>query len=98
MNINLRNTDPCGRVGGDEFAFLIPGFSIEEAKIKIPGILERLNLAMRENNKNVTFSMGAVIYSETPKSIVAAIREADGLMYQAKAKGKNNVVLKASAG
>ena len=96
LNDKLRKNDLRARTGGDEFALLLPELSFEQAKTTIPEIFGMLSRVMRENNKNVTFSVGAVTYLMSPNSVKEAIGAADKLMYQAKMNGKNNFILKLS--
>ena len=96
LNANLRKNDLLARIGGDEFVLMLPGLSLDQAKTTIPEIFEMLNRAMWENNKNTTFSVGAVTFVQVPKSVKDAVQEADRLMYHAKTNGKNNFILKLS--
>ncbi len=96
LKTNLRKNDLSARIGGDEFVLMLPDLSMAQAEARIPEIFEKLNHVMRESNRDVTFSAGAVTYVRAPQSIKDAIRDADGLMYKAKKKGKNNFILKLS--
>ncbi len=46
---------------------------------------------MRDHQWPVTFSIGAVTFTEQPDTLDEMIREADRLMYSAKRSGKNQI-------
>lgn len=92
----LRQHDILARIGGEEFALLLPGVNEENAKL----IAERICYAVSQReNKNtvlhqserITISMG--IYCTTDNTITedVCIRRADEAMYQAKHAGRNCV-------
>jgi diguanylate cyclase (GGDEF)-like protein len=45
----------------------------------------------QENKWNITFSIGAATFAESPDSLESMIRIADAAMYSIKAGGKDNV-------
>jgi diguanylate cyclase (GGDEF)-like protein len=87
----LRPTDTVARVGGDEFAIVLPGTGSEAAR----GIIDRLEFeftrAMEKGHWSVTCSIGLVSFSPPVKSITVMIRAADEAMYAAKLAGKNRL-------
>lgn len=91
MKSKLRGSDVLGRIGGDEFAVMLPNTS-EEGAVEI---LEKLRAAieseMRELDCAVTASIGAAAYSVPPSRLDDAIRAADEVMYAVKSSGKNRV-------
>ncbi len=88
---NTRTTDIVARMGGDEFAVLMP----ETGEQLVPKALERLRTrlveALQEGGFPVTLSMGAAVYLFPPESIDEVIRSADRLMFLAKNQGKNRI-------
>lgn len=88
---NLRVSDLPGRIGGDEFAVMLPNTS-EEGAVEI---LEKLRAAieagMRVLDCAVTASIGAAAYGVPPSRLDDAIRAADGVMFAVKSSGKNRV-------
>lgn len=88
---SLRSTDMVARVGGDEFAILLPETAEEASRV----VLEKLHRVLRERMKQhdwpVTFSIGAATFLTPPESLEQMIGEADRLMYAAKRGGKNKV-------
>jgi diguanylate cyclase len=91
----LRPHDTLSRFGGEEFVILLPETTIDDAVI----ILQRLQRELTKryflaNNDKllITFSAGVTIV-ETEEAQRSAIERADVAMYQAKATGKNRVVV-----
>lgn len=95
MTRMLRSTDIVGRFGGEEFAVLLPGHSVEEAV----QVAERLRAAISERG----FGAGEQLISVTASFGVAELRKglsdalsqcyraADRALYQAKHDGRNCV-------
>lgn len=96
---HLRETDLCGRYGGDEFAILLPGTSAAEAA----GIARRLCLAVSELTfpamagdgtappPKVTISVGIAALDGAQADLDELVAAADQAMYQAKNAGRNTV-------
>jgi diguanylate cyclase (GGDEF)-like protein len=91
----LRKYDYAGRYGGEEFYVLLPNTASETARI----IAERFRREMEESSFicgsepfYVTVSVGIAQYNpgETPDKWIG---RADGAMYRAKQRGRNQVVL-----
>ena len=89
-----RRTDLPFRIGGDEFAILLPGMSDSRG----PGLCESLRLAVEalppvvpEKGLFVTASIGGTMYrlGETAAEFMDRV---DKLLYQAKNEGRNRVV------
>jgi diguanylate cyclase (GGDEF)-like protein len=86
-----RRTDSVARVGGDEFALLLPNTDLAGAQSVISKLDQSLREKMRSGGSPVTCSIGAVTFSKPPVSADEALRAADGVMYKVKREGKNAV-------
>jgi diguanylate cyclase (GGDEF)-like protein len=88
---HLRKTDIVARIGGDEFAILLPEAGADNAQ-KIISKMQRILLGeMHRNNWAVTFSIGVSTFNTPPASVDEMLNLADKEMYAAKNKGKNNI-------
>jgi two-component system, cell cycle response regulator len=91
-----QNVPPNGtasRIGGEEFAVLMPGMDVESARIAADGMREKvaaLKIDVESAVISVTASMGLSSMAEAPDSSTL-LRIADERLYQAKAGGRNRV-------
>lgn len=77
------------RIGGDEFAILLPRTGYEAAEVVLNRVQKALLFSMKQENLTVTFSIGGITFNHPPHSVNEIIEIADNLMYSAKRKGKN---------
>lgn len=90
----VRNTDILGRMGGEEFAVLLPNTKLDVAgNIAQELRLEIASLSLDYNQQklSITASMGVTEYL-VGESDGAFLQRADRAMYQAKRDGRNRVV------
>ncbi|WP_207539268.1 GGDEF domain-containing protein [Sabulicella rubraurantiaca] len=78
------------RIGGDEFAALLP--SAREVEAVGERLRTQIAARMEERGWAVTASIGAVSFVTAPFSVTAALEAVDELGYRAKAAGKNRVM------
>jgi diguanylate cyclase (GGDEF)-like protein len=94
----VREVDVVARFGGEEFAVLLPetnkqgAFTIAE---RICRAVEQARFAYRKNQPNGRFSIsgGVATLHVDARDSTALIKKADQALYQAKARGKNQVAL-----
>jgi diguanylate cyclase (GGDEF)-like protein len=87
---NFRKTDIVSRYGGEEFVVLLVNVSYKIAK-KISLKLRQKTEKASFNGLKITASIG-VLNLRRERSFKELVKKADGLMYQAKKRGKNQVV------
>ncbi len=94
LRANSRGADVPARLGGDEFALLLVGADMKEGEACLDRLQTQLRAAMKAHKWPVTFSLGATCALEVfqATSLDDLVKEADGLMYQAKRLGKNRVI------
>jgi len=92
----LRGHDRLGRIGGEEFAVILPGASLDQAA----QIAERMRdtiaatpLITAVGELRFTVSIGVAAMRSLSDSIPALLERADAALYQAKDGGRNAVVL-----
>lgn len=84
-----RNTSTFARIGGDEFALLMPHTNKKQAKIA----LERIQNVVKQAGgipkvKKISFSAGIAEISAKDKTKEDLLKRADKLLYLAKSEGK----------
>ena len=91
---SLRNCDHLGRIGGEEFAALLPETTLPAAKI----VAERVREAMEKNRVSwegsevaCTVSIGVTVIGGEDESWESFLGRADRALYTAKRSGRNRV-------
>ncbi|MFZ5426093.1 MAG: PAS domain S-box protein [Thermodesulfobacteriota bacterium] len=98
----LRNIDTAGRIGGEEFAVLLPQTGGKEAVLTA----ERLRKAVAKAETPLgegafmrfTVSIGVATLGGTSEGIDALLERADKALYKAKRDGRNRVRVEHSSG
>ncbi|MBS8261388.1 GGDEF domain-containing protein [Roseibium polysiphoniae] len=91
----LRLGSIAGRLGGEEFALFLPGTTPHKAIMRAERIRERFareSLAASNGKVSATISGGLYSASSGHEPLERALAAADERLYQAKAKGKNQIV------
>ncbi|HVP68620.1 MAG TPA: GGDEF domain-containing protein [Anaeromyxobacteraceae bacterium] len=93
LKAGTRRLDTPARVGGDEFALLLPDTPVRAAAALLGRLRERLGSALVARGHPVGLSMGAVTFEEPPSSGPEMVALADAAMYRAKRAGKGTIRL-----
>ena len=86
-----RSTDIIGRIGGDEFALLLPETQSEASRIVVSRLQKYLLDIVEKNEWPVSFSVGAATFLRPPETGEELLRKAGALVAAAKESGKNSV-------
>ena len=87
----VRKVDVFARIGGDEFALLLPNTDLGGALAVVHKMEQGIARGMRGALLPVTVSMGVAAFQSPPPSVDAMLQKADQLMYESKRLGKNRV-------
>ena len=89
---HLRETDYIGRMGGEEFAALLPNTDRSgalEAAEKLRLAIERLKYDFGQQHLSVTASFGVVSLDPSNRDYKTMLGHADEALYEAKSGGRN---------
>ena len=90
-----RNSDVAGRLGGEEFAILLPETDAAQALVVAERVREGVAaqfLSVHKVRFNVTISVGVAEAVVSMPAIDALLRACDEALYQAKGSGRNRTV------
>jgi len=91
----VRNSDMCGRIGGEEFCIVMPDANASIARLcaeTIRSVIEQTCCTSWPNLPPVTASFGISEYRDN-EGYEALFRRADAALYEAKRTGRNKVVI-----
>ena len=94
--IVLRETDVFARLGGEEFAALLPQTSRNDALLtadRLRTSIAAMPMEQISENFSITVSIGVSLSNGPDSTIEELMKQADQAMYRAKKEGRNRVVL-----
>lgn len=89
-----RSSDIVGRLGGEEFALLLPEAPLESAAAagdRLRRLLADCTIEAGNERLQITISVGATACRDETCSIEQLLKEADMALYEAKRSGRNRV-------
>jgi len=92
----IRSTDIAGRIGGDEFAMLLPDTSSENVAPlaeRLRTLFSEVPISVGDEALNFTVSLGVAEYRDSDTGVEDVISRADVALYEAKEQGRNSVIV-----
>ena len=89
----VRADDSVARIGGEEFAILLPETTPDQASMIARRVQELLELSADEEMPRITVSIGIACLEATMTNWETLFQQADLAMYEAKQTGKNRFVV-----
>jgi len=89
-----RDPDIVGRIGGEEFALMLPETTLEAARTvadRIRQMVHKNSLAIGSERLTLSISVGVAEATAATSGIEAVMRDADQALYEAKRNGRNQV-------
>ncbi len=93
---DLREADLLGRLGGEEFAAILPQTPLAGAVEVAERLRERIEsepIATRQGPVPLTVSLGVAAWDESVQDVDMLVKRADLALYEAKEGGRNRVAL-----
>lgn len=91
---NLRTTDYVGRVGGDEFALMLPDTALVnafDAAERLRRKIESTTIAVSGKPIQASISVGIAEFIQPARMLDELLKDADTALYDAKLEGRNRV-------
>ncbi len=100
LQIGLRPIDAIGRLGGEEFAVLLPSVDLQGAELvadRLRRSVEALIPTIDDTAVPVTVSIGCATVGDEVSQLDALLKFADLALYAAKQGGRNRVVVQSTS-
>lgn len=91
MEACLREEDCIGRIGGEEFAIIVPGadkLGLHNLVTRIQDVIQLLEFSFLDEGAPITVSIGYTVVKDN-EIFKAALKRADTHLYTAKSSGRN---------
>jgi diguanylate cyclase (GGDEF)-like protein len=89
----FRESDISGRLGGEEFAVLLPNTSIDLASAIAEQLTRSISGLMTGPVHRITASLGVAAMQADDPDLHSLLNNADKALYRAKARGRNQVAV-----
>jgi diguanylate cyclase (GGDEF)-like protein len=93
ISTSFRETDVYGRLGGEEFAILLPDTSIEETLNIAEQLIRSIAELMTGPVHCITASLGVASMDAADLDLHSLMNNADKALYRAKARGRNQIAV-----
>ncbi|KTD54677.1 sensor histidine kinase [Legionella santicrucis] len=96
LNSLVREGDLVCRYGGEEFLLVLPNCELDNAKMAAENVrceISKMPIILRDNDFNITVSLGLAKFPQNGRSIKKLIDAADQALYSAKKQGKNRTII-----
>ncbi|MGH8451297.1 diguanylate cyclase [Pseudomonas sp.] len=93
ITASFRQTDVYGRLGGEEFAVLLPNTSLETALDIAEQLVKAVSDLAAEPVQGLTASLGVAVVRSLDQDLHSLMNTADKALYRAKAMGRNQVAV-----
>ncbi|AVE03504.1 GGDEF domain-containing protein [Pseudomonas sp. R11F] len=93
ISASLRHSDVYGRLGGEEFAVLLPNTSLETARDIAEQLVKTISGLTVEPVQGLTASLGVALVRSPDQDLHSLMNSADKALYRAKAMGRNQVAV-----
>lgn len=97
LSSRVRQVDLVSRFGGEEFVVVLPEMDVSEAQQSAERLRQLVESSPQQlddgRSVTLTMSVGVAIYPDHGENASQLIAAADQAMYQAKAQGRNRVVV-----
>ncbi|MEX5627658.1 MULTISPECIES: GGDEF domain-containing protein [Pseudomonas] len=93
ISASFRKADVYGRLGGEEFAVLLPNTSLDTARTIAEDLIKAIAGLAAEPVKGLSASLGVAFTHAVDEDLHGLMNSADKALYRAKALGRNQVAV-----
>ena len=93
ISSSFRQSDVYGRLGGEEFAVLLPNTPLDTARDIAEQLVKTISNMVTEPVQGLTASLGVACSNPQDQDLHSLMNTADKALYRAKAQGRNQVVV-----